>query len=243
MFAPRVPAKALERELVGDLIRSMATDPLKTRWGFYCGRLPKLGPIFEKWTELQSLYHSANKEGPFVYRERSQIGLLSAAIWASGGIALEEWQSEKVRTGGKEAVESYSGRCDLWFTTHSKSPGKHGGWFLEAKHRWINANRLIVDLGDPKKTGLGQAVDAAKQHTERANRLGCSFVSVFVDRKRKEHSTEQYRRLPDELRTIKLGADVVAWYGVAPDALESQWKVAPDSPRCSIATIVLISRC
>jgi hypothetical protein len=220
----------------------MATNPTSP-WGPYCAGIRDLEPALKKWIKIQRVYHLANKEGPFVYRERPQIGLLSAAIWASGGIALEEWGRKKVRPGETEAVESYSGRCDLWFTTEQKPPSKHGGWYLEAKHRWINAHRLTVDLFDPKKNGLGQAVEAAKQHTDCANRLGCSFVSVFVDRERKEHSTEQYRSLPDKLRTSKLGADWVAWYGVAPEALESQWKVAKTSPRCSIATIVLIARC
>lgn len=62
------------------------------------------------------------------YRERPQVGLFAAAVWKSGGIALEEYGTTKLEAGAARR-----GRGDLFI----KIAGT--GYLCEAKHTWISA--------------------------------------------------------------------------------------------------------
>jgi hypothetical protein len=234
--------KALERSESGDSTPRMTEHSLELRSDVRCAKLQELEPALQKWVEIQAAFDDANEEGPFSYTERPQIGFLAAAIWQSNGIALEEWKSEKAGTASDEASSDYSGRCDLWFTTNRKSPGKHGGWYLEAKHLWMRAGRVADRLRDPELSGMDQAVAAAQRHREKRHRLGCVFISVVVDRKRAEEPDE-YPKLLDTLPKATSHADALAWYITPRKRLKSRWVQASSQPDLAVATILVIARC
>lgn len=62
---------------------------------------------------------------PFWYGERSLIGFLTAAIWASGSVCIEEYQTEKKKAEVAEGARAtYLGRGDLYIAQGMS----HGGW-------------------------------------------------------------------------------------------------------------------
>ena len=86
-------------------------------------------PLFRNWIAVQRRYATQCEFKDFAhnYSERPQVGFVAAAVWLAGGVALEEWKTQKI--GGEE---SRTGRCDLWFSL----PGK-GSYHAEAKHAWL----------------------------------------------------------------------------------------------------------
>src|SRR6266705_1944474 len=86
------------------------------------GSLPALKPILQSWIKVQRAYADAmaNEDQAWWYHERPCIGFLSAAVWKSGGVTLEEWRTDK-----RSKKRSRKGRCDLYIC--------HGGreFFIE----------------------------------------------------------------------------------------------------------------
>jgi hypothetical protein len=52
---------------------------------------------------------------PFWYGERSLVGFLAAAIWASGGVCIEEYQADRKADAPEGTDGTYLGRGDLYF--------------------------------------------------------------------------------------------------------------------------------
>jgi hypothetical protein len=132
-----------------------------------------LQDILQKWLITQSRYAGKVKgDYSWNYRERTCIGFLAAATWLSGGVALEEWKTEK-----KKGRHTCYGRCDLWIR-HMRTD-----FFIEAKHSHVAfqhgrhndavsylKKRLRVAVKDAKK----QPVDCSS----RVKRLGVLFVGA-----------------------------------------------------------------
>lgn len=76
--------------------------------------LKSLEPAFKKLLLVHQKYID-REEGdyPHWYSERPHVSLLAAAVWLSGGTALEEYRTTKTK-GGKNK----SGRCDLGIRTN-----------------------------------------------------------------------------------------------------------------------------
>ena len=74
-------------------------------------------PLLEEWLLLIERYcHVEKGDAPYWYSERTTTGLLAAAAWRCGGIALEEYSTEKLY--GKD--ETFKGRADLILRLHDR---------------------------------------------------------------------------------------------------------------------------
>jgi hypothetical protein len=63
------------------------------------GPLKKLEKLLLNWTWLnrEMIKFWKGKDCPWWYNERTSISTLAGAVWASGGIVLEEYTSKKRR--------------------------------------------------------------------------------------------------------------------------------------------------
>jgi len=86
-------------------------------------------PLLEQWQQLHADFDALwdGKDGTFWKNERAQISVLAGAVWKLGGMALEEFESEKVWKG-----ETSSGRTDMYM--HLDDIDR----LVEAKVHWPN---------------------------------------------------------------------------------------------------------
>lgn len=156
--------------------------------------------LLEKWIEFNERYCCVMKGGdaPFLYTERSHVGMLSAAAWHSGLISLEEFQHKK----GYKNKKKHHGRADLYIG------GEGIEDFIEAKFSWISLdskrvkiqaeNTLTAALIDVGKTAGGKLDETA---------VGVAFLSMYsknkIDIEEKIHET---------IETIKkIQSHAIAW--------------------------------
>lgn len=82
--------------------------------------LKSLETVFDNLKTVHEHYINCNKDKLYWCGERSHVGLLSAAVWASGGTALEEYADRKLKgaerrkPGRPKPAEYDQGRTDLW---------------------------------------------------------------------------------------------------------------------------------
>lgn len=139
--------------------------------------LPRSRPILESWARVCRRYRDrADAQGDRVcyYNERAQTGFLAAATWLSGGVALEEWCTEKRSKDG----HCRKGRGDLWL--QRKNLRLH----IEAKHAWIGlgsqAEANIQKVKAKLAKAQGDACDISCSRRER--RVGVLFAVPIVRR-------------------------------------------------------------
>lgn len=105
--------------------------PLRAHWELNQAKLPGWERLLPAWIRIHAAYTDAfvpqDGELSLYYRERPQIGFLAAAAFAAGGVALEEWGTEK--------NEGY-GRNDLWVRLCPQTEAED--YTIEAKHGWID---------------------------------------------------------------------------------------------------------
>ena len=138
-----------------------------------------LGKIMDNWFPLVRRYAgawkdektSAWKEVHWWYRKRTHVGMFAGAVWMAGGIALEEYGSEKLKRFGKSDTK-YKGRSDLYFGIM----GRH--FDLEAKHVYLDLpqKEQVVSL-DPLITALREACKNACQRPKA--KASCRLGGVF----------------------------------------------------------------
>ncbi|MBT0664510.1 hypothetical protein KI809_09380 [Geobacter pelophilus] len=172
--------------------------------------------LLEEWIlSIERFSRIAKGDVPYWYNERANVGVLAAAAWRCGRIALEEFQHEKAidvssdkesdRTTGK----SKNGRCDLWICDDRSEE------IIEAKFKWLNMCSEKMD--DFAKSCLDAAVDdaiktykARNDNTTKA--VGVSFLPVYA----KADKIGDIEALDEIItKTIKSAckapADLVAW--------------------------------
>jgi hypothetical protein len=99
------------------------------------------------------------RDCPWWYLERTSVGFFSAAIWRSGGQAIEEYATDKVyRKGGKP--KKWAGRGDLMFCL--KNTNK---WYVaEVKQKYLHLLRpypsLLLEIDKSLKEAREDAVYA-----------------------------------------------------------------------------------
>lgn len=125
-------------------------------------RAPRhLKSILKCWVEVCKQFEvETSGDIPWHYHERAHIGFLAAAVWKSGGVAIEEWRTTKSRN----RVPS-NGRCDLW--------AKFGGrsYYIEAKHAWIRLRPNPKSAAAKTRIRLAHALrDACANHCNRNRR-------------------------------------------------------------------------
>ncbi len=111
-------------------LQGTVSFPLRAHWRLNRAKLPGWERLLPAWIRIHSAYTDAfvpnDRELSLYYKERPQVGFLAAAAFAAGGVALEEWGTEK--------AEGY-GRSDLWIRLCPQTTDED--YSIEAKHRSI----------------------------------------------------------------------------------------------------------
>lgn len=121
-------------------------------------------PLLHEWMFMMQKYHKVTEDAPYWYTERANVGLLAAAAWRCGYVALEEYGDTKRRAkadaqSAAADTRDYSGRIDLWI-------GRHGcpeGEIIEAKLAWLTALHDIPKTKKELQRGMENAIAAAKE--------------------------------------------------------------------------------
>ena len=188
--------------------------------------LPEIKPILAKWIAVQQKYSDQlPDEHSWNYSERASVGFLAAAVWQSGGVALEEWCTEK---GAHK--DTKRGRCDLFIHR-----GKHT-FNIEAKHLWMAVTGNQLKKINRIERLLDKAVTEAKRLrcSGGERRLAILFVAPF-------YRPCRHIGIPDQLQTVlkemyKIGHSAIAWMFAKPNTLK------PDPKSNVVQGIVLIIR-
>ena len=81
--------------------------------------------LLEEWILLLKRYcRFMGDDAPYFYSERANIGVLAAAAWRAGWVALEEF--------GIRKHTKQKGRADLWFWPIDQDKEE----YIEAKQKW-----------------------------------------------------------------------------------------------------------
>lgn len=168
--------------------------------------------MMEEWIlAIDRFSRLSDGDAPYWYNERANIGVLSAAAWRSGSVALEEFQHEKIdvensENGASESENKWSGRCDLWVSNGKKSER------IEAKFRWLNmASERMTEFADEcLATALKDAEKSRSDDGQGA--IGVAFFPLFVKESKvtADNSIEAHiNKSISELCNID--ADLVSW--------------------------------
>ncbi len=158
-------------------------------------------PLLEEWMLATERFCRVSKgaDAPYAYTERAHVGLLAAAAWHCGWIALEEFQHEK----GVKYRPKWGGRGDLYLVSNGRSE------LVEAKFRWLSfrANKF-QELATQM---LAEAVDDAR-HANGAkdfSGVGVAFLSFYAPPSSKKPIIEHINPCVEKLLAVK--SDAVAW--------------------------------
>lgn len=112
-------------------------------------RLNVLRPVLAEWANMVERFCADVGVPPYWHIEPSAVGLLAAAVWRAGGIAVEEYNAKRSR-GPRTA----QGHCDLWVRMPDSTT-----LMLEAKHQWIAWKPRPQRWSPPKNhRGMAEAV-------------------------------------------------------------------------------------
>lgn len=95
--------------------------------------------LLEEWCLLVERYCRAlsGRDAPYWHSERANVGLLSAAAWRAGLVALEEFPAQRSAQGNVK-----TGRCDLWIYSEHEPDGDA----YEAKWSWSSVQSFREDI-------------------------------------------------------------------------------------------------
>lgn len=177
--------------------------------------LRSLRHILQKWIEVHAAYSKREnwKDSIWWCHERPNIAALATAVWLSGGTALEEYSTRKLRKRGQSA-----GRCDVFFRTKI---GK--AYACEAKQRWF-AGGMTLEQGSEAVENCFKAAeeDAGSLHPKEGEKLAICFVTLDLPPKTDQASAEKsIANLIEILTSTK--ADAIAWC-FPPKARLLRWK-------------------
>ena len=187
--------------------------------------------VFKSWhTILQDYVNilSDEKDLPWNYNERPQIGFFAAAIWRLGGAALEEWRTIK---RDADSVEGH-GRCDLF----ARLPGVRPDLHMEAKSEMARLDgNACVDV-EKSKRFLQSATRDAEALTYAAKGEKVAIAFVCLERGEAPSVAGLHRKLV-ELRPEAFDASAISWACLSDADLENSC----DSWR-RIGLLVLVKR-
>lgn len=133
--------------------------------------LPGWLRLLRSWATIHNEYLNSFPAGDFEtawgFRERPQVGFLSAAAFRCGGVSLEEWATQK---------SSGRGRNDLWLRLQPRTDS--ATYIIEAKHCWA---RLPVEDEGCFATideSVAEAARCAERLKADQKRVAVSFVSL-----------------------------------------------------------------
>ena len=161
----------------------------------YGNKLRHWSPLLDKWASLINRYcFLIGEDAPYFYNERANIGVLSAAAWQVGWVALEEF-------GNRKRGKKY-GRADLYIGPSDRDAGE----YIEAKLSWdINKthNALLRAIDDVEKVRLPKG-DVG---------IAIAFVSPGI---KEEYEPKIDEKIKGTIETAKqiakqIKSDAIAW--------------------------------
>lgn len=158
-------------------------------------RFSALRSVIFNLATVHESYIAAESEGgqiddcTFWYKERPQIGLLAAAVWKSGGIALEEYGVQK-----KRESDQARGRGDLYLKVGRER------FECEAKYVWLGCGK-----GANYEEKFEKSLDAAIKDSKRINGeqsiIAVCFGTVAI-RSDSGHAVEGFSQIAKKLKVV-----------------------------------------
>ena|ERR1035437_9809241 len=167
------------------------------------GNLRSLHPILKEWIRLNRTYSKRMQWEDCAWwaNERASTGILAAAAWMAGGVALEEYSTKKVKK-----KEHRTGRCDLFFDVrNNKFACEIKQIFPRLKNGWAG------DISNVKERFDLACEDARNLFPQEGRRLGICFVTPRFPRSQVENMDDCLDDYLDCLQQ-KLDFDAIAWF-------------------------------
>ena len=176
-----------------EIIRGFATKKRLRHWSSIC----------EEWLLVNERYSRLTESGDeaFTCKERANIGLLAGAAWRCGRVALEEFQSTKLKNGVVK-----NGRVDLWLCNDG---GKEE--FIEAKFKWLSLNSK--DIIKVCAETLGNACDdaiATRCADENIVGVGVAFLAFYIKGTNEEVPIKEINKAIGVIKK-SVSYDAIAW--------------------------------
>jgi hypothetical protein len=159
----------------------------------------------ESWIETTTRIAKAWQPDdiPWWYNERALLSIFAGAVWLAGGIAFEEFRTEK-RVPGKRTRALHPGRQDLYIQI------RKNGFLAESKILWSAAS---APNAQPSVT-IDKALDQACKEVRRTpsygeRRLGIVFARPYVRWKHQESIDSHIERWLEKARQV--GYACCAW--------------------------------
>jgi hypothetical protein len=171
-------------------------------------QLKSLRRVFKELLSIHQDYIDSqeSEDYPYWYKERPHVGLLAAAVWRSGGTALEEYRTEKTK-------ERTPGRCDLWVGV-----GKIG-FDCEAKCLRLDLGSKAVDstevVFENKLDGLNTAFNDVKE-LKSGKGLALCFATPWIRVSEYERSATCVHDWVNSVEKNGSRWDALIWIGVRP---------------------------
>lgn len=142
--------------------------------GFRTTAIPEFRPILENWLLLQDRYlrRWSSQDVAWIYGERASLSVLAAAAWQAGGIALEEFSTEKKRSHSGSAIPvetGAQGRCDLYVNIRGQD------FLIEAKPSWP---ALRGDVASKISDALAFATKEVRRNSTYAGAMRLAAVLI-----------------------------------------------------------------
>ena len=178
----------------------------------YCLRdsagLEHWNDLLEEWLRAHERFCRIRSGDPaYQYTERPNVGVLGAAAWNCGMVALQEFRTKKeVRDG-----EAWVGRADLLICTDTDRTE----YLIEAKHEWVplfaGPDKWITTIEASMDDATGDAKNAGADQPN-ATAIAVVFASLHAS---PQSDTDQFdERIEDFCETVKASEDyhASAWY-------------------------------
>lgn len=200
------------------------------------GKLKHWAVLFEEWCIAHERYCRVTKdEAAFWYRERANVGVLAAAAWRCGWVALEEFGTQKTdRSAPTQAdVEELNwkyGRADLFIGSEN-----HEEW-IEAKFNWASLNS--TDLVGQINKSFKKAVDDANclKGDQEGRYIAISFISFYIKPKTIEEIDNKINEAINQFNNVDF--DACAW--VFPEILKETELDSYGNKRVGVAMFVKV---
>ena len=152
-----------------------------------------LRPALERWGDCIERFNQVlgDNEGPYWQSARSNLGILSSALWQAELVTLQDFQSKKQRDEGERGA-----RCDLLVASRDESA------YLHVSQRWPKVGR--VDL-----SGALQEATIAARSIAYPSQLKIATLFASPCKLGQYASPEELQDFVDDLQ--KHNACAIAW--------------------------------
>jgi len=170
-------------------------------------KIKSLKPVFKNLGLVHQKYIKGEvgkgDDHPYHYTERPHVGLFAAAVWLSGGTALEEYKTQKTK-------DNKYGRCDLGFRVGNV------GFECEAKRLWLklgyNSKDLASEIYHHERDGLKKAIQNVNE-LQSENGLALCFVIPGIRKLEFDDLDKILHGLIESIKQKKSHWDALVWIG------------------------------